>query len=202
MGRELKSKQMKTIDLNIKNMVCPSCITVATTILSELGTKVLKIRLGFASILAPTDLSKEEIESQLKRHGFEILEDKEDVLIEQIILGVKQYIRKQECLASQPTLSCFLSKEIGKNYNFLSRLFSKRKGITIEGYYIKNRVDRVKELMKYDELSLSEISFKLNYSSVHYLSNQFRRVTGYSVSDYKALTTNDYLNCKDGPIQV
>lgn len=172
-------------------MVCPRCILVVTNTLNELGAHVLTIRLGYASIQMPPTISKEEIESRLETYGFELLEDKEEVLMEQIILGIQHYLEQLETSTKEVMLSDFLAQEIGKNYNFLSKLFSRNKGITIEAHYINKRVDRVKGLIKYDELNLSEIAVKLGYSSVHYLSSQFKRVTGLSVSDYKEVMNKE-----------
>jgi AraC-like DNA-binding protein len=159
--------------------------------LESLGAFVSKIRLGYATIQAPEFVTKSIIADRLSTYGLELLEDKEEVLIEQIKLEIQQYIKKLEDFSNEGKLSDFLAHDIGKNYNFLSKLFSKSEGITIEGYFINKRLDRVKELIKYDELNLSEIAIKLGYSSVHYLSNQFKRVTGFSVSDYKAEMRNE-----------
>lgn len=176
---------VKIINLNIKNMVCPRCILVVNDILTELGAHVLTIRLGYVSIQMPQTVNKDMIESQLNKFGFELLEDKQEILIEQLKQAIQNYIKKLENSSKEAMLSDFLAHEIGKNYNFLSKLFSKSQGITIEAYYIDKRVDRVKELIKHDELNLSEIAVKLGYSSVHYISSQFKRVTGLSVSEYK-----------------
>lgn len=172
-------------------MVCPRCILVVKNTLTELGANVLTIRLGYVSIQIPQNVSKDIIESQLNTYGFELLEDKEEVLMEQIRLGIQRYLEQLESTSKEVMLSDFLAHEIGKNYNFLSKLFSRNKGITVEAHYINKRVDRVKELIKYDELNLSEIAIKLGYSSVHYLSSQFKRVTGLSVSDYKEVMRNE-----------
>jgi YesN/AraC family two-component response regulator len=166
-------------------MVCPRCILVVNDILTELGAHVLTIRLGYVSIQMPQTVNKDMIESQLNKFGFELLEDKQEILIEQLKQAIQNYIKKLENSSKEAMLSDFLAHEIGKNYNFLSKLFSKSQGITIEAYYIDKRVDRVKELIKHDELNLSEIAVKLGYSSVHYISSQFKRVTGLSVSEYK-----------------
>ena len=182
---------MKTINLNIKNMVCPRCILVVQNELESLGAFVSTIRLGHATIQAPQSVTKNKIADRLNSYGFELLEDKEQILMEQIKLGIQHYIEKLENSSKEVMLSDFLAHEIGKNYNFLSKLFSKSEGVTIETYYINKRIDRVKELIKYDELNLSEIAVKLGYSSVHYLSSQFKRVTGLSVSDYKEMMRNE-----------
>jgi AraC-like DNA-binding protein len=182
---------MKTLNLNIKNMVCVRCIVVVHNELESLGAFVSSIRIGYATIEAPESVTKCIIADRLKTFGLELLEDKEEVLIEQIKLGTQQYIKKLEDLSIKMTLSDFLAHDIGKNYNFLSKHFSKSESITIESYYINKKLDRVRELIKYDELNLGEIAIKLGYSSVHYLSNQFKRVAGLSVSEYKAEMRNE-----------
>lgn len=182
---------MKTLNLNIKNMVSPRCILVVQNELEELGAIISTIRLGYVTVQIPESLTKGIIAFRLSSYGFELLENREKILLEQIKLEIHQYLEKLEMSSKEIMLSDFLGLEIGTNYNFLSKLFSKSEGMTIEAYYINKRVDRVKELIKYDELNLSEIAVKLRYSSVHYLSSQFRRVTGLSASGYKEEMQNE-----------
>ncbi len=182
---------MKTLNLNIKNMVSPRCILVVQKELEELGAIISTIRRGYVTAQIPESLTKGIIASRLNPFGFELLENREKILMEQIKLEIHQYLEKLEVSSKEIMLSDFLAHEIGKNYNFLSKLFSKSEGMTIEAYYINKRVDRVKELIKYDEMNLSEIAVKLRYSSVHYLSSQFRRVTGISASGYKEELRNE-----------
>ncbi|MEQ9442778.1 MAG: AraC family transcriptional regulator [Cyclobacteriaceae bacterium] len=182
---------MKTINLHIKNMVCPRCIFVVQNELAQLGVNVTTIRLGYASVQVPEDITQQKIASHLNHYGLELLQDKEDILVENIKLGIRDYIQMQEASSKDSLLSEYLAQEIGKNYNFLSKLFSRHEGQTIETYYIHKRIERVKELVGYDELNLSEIAMMLGYSSVHYLSSQFKRVTGLSVSDYKEIVRNE-----------
>ena len=188
---------MKTLNLNIKNMVCSRCILVVKNELEELGAIISTIRLGYATVQVPKILTKGRIAFRLNSYGFELLETMEKILMEQIKLEIHQYLEKLEMSSMEIMLSDFLEHEIDKNYNFLSKSFSKMEGITIEAYYINKRVDRVKELIKYDEMNLSEIAVKLRYSSVHYLSSQFRRVTGISASGYKEVMRNENRYCKN-----
>lgn len=176
---------MKTIHLHIKNMVCPRCILVVQNELKTLGADILTLRLGYASVRLPDDVTKKQISSGLHKYGFELLEDKDNILLEQIKLSIQEYIQTLEISVKEIMLSEYLARELGKNYNLLSKLFSKQEGETIETYYINKRIERVKELLQYEELNLSEIAMKLGYSSVHYLSSQFKRVTGLSVSEFK-----------------
>jgi len=176
---------MESINLHIKNMVCPRCILVVEKELKEMGAQVLSIDLGHVTITIQNQPSIDEIDKRLREFGFELLEDKQEVMVEQIKLTIRNYIDKLGMSRNDGTLSDFLARELGKNYNFLSKLFPKLESQTIENYYIEKRVDRVKELLDYDEQSLSEIAVVLGYSSVHYLSTQFKKVTGLSVSEYK-----------------
>jgi len=176
---------MVSLNLQIKDMVCPRCILVVEKELTDLGATVLNIELGHVTITYSNDLSIEQIGNKLREFGLELIENKEEMIAEQIKINVRNFIKKIESTQEQITLSEFLSKEIGKNYNLLSKLFSKKESQTIESFYIEKRIERVKELLKYDEFNLSEISVKLGYSSVHYLSSQFKKVTGISVSDFK-----------------
>jgi AraC-like DNA-binding protein len=189
--RRLKHEQMKTLNLNIKNMVCLRCTVVVQNVLESLGAFVYAIKIGHATIHAPESLTKNIIAKRLNTYGLELLEDKEQILMEEIKRHIHNYVQKLENSSKEAMLSDFLAHEIGKNYNFLSKHFSKNEGITIETYFINKRVDRVKELIRYDELNLSEIAVKLRYSSVHYLSSQFKRVTGLLVSDYKEVMKNE-----------
>lgn len=185
---------MKTIHLHIKNMVCPRCILVIQNELKTLGAEILTLRLGYASLSLPESVTKKQISSGLHKYGFELLEDKEHILLEQIKLSIQEYIQTLEISVKGIMLSEYLAQDLGKNYNLLSKLFSKQEGETIETYYINKRIERVKELLQYEELNLSEIAMKLGYSSVHYLSSQFKRVTGLSVSEFKEdLKKEDHL---------
>lgn len=191
---------MKQTELHIKNMVCPRCETVINMELEQLGVHVLALRPGYAHVAIPESVNRSLIAQRLRHHGFELLEDPEKRTIEQIKTTTLEYLQTQEQAASTgkaiPTLSNFLTQSLGKNYSYLSKLFSQHEDKTLEKYYIYLRIERVKELLDYGELNVSEIARQLGYSSVHYLSAQFKKVTGQSVSAYrKNLDTvrRDYL---------
>lgn len=175
--------------LNIKNMVCNRCIKVVNEELTTLGHKLLNISLGEVELdgkLNKNDLEK--IKIVLEENGFELLEDKNKKLVE----SIKQLIIKKiydEKPNWDENISSYLSKNLDKDYISLSSLFSSIENITIEHYLILQKIERVKELLKYDELTLSEISYQLGYSSVQHLSNQFRKATGMSASDFKKNTS-------------
>lgn len=171
---------------HIKNMVCPRCVMVVRDSFNKLGFDVRKAELGKVEAVRPADITTDEINQKLKAHGFELLFDKEDQLHEEIKHTLLHYLEKVETGGKMPRLSEWLSKQLGHSYSGLSKLFSEKEGDTISGYYIKLKIERVKELLSYGEFTLSEIAWKLGYSSVQHLSNQFRDVTGRSVSEYKS----------------
>ncbi len=180
---------MKQMKLHIKDMICPRCETVIRQELEQLGAAVVTMQPGYATVEVPATVDLSMIAEKLRRHGFELLEDPELRLIEQIKIATLQYLYRQESAATRresiPTLSDFLSHTIGKSYSHLSKLFSRHEGKTLEHHYIHLRIERVKELLDYGELNVGEIAAKLGYSSVHYLSAQFKKVTGMSVSAYR-----------------
>ena len=176
---------MEETQLHIKNMVCPRCIMVVRSTLEKHGAEAVKVELGDARFLAQPDFSLQAIERDLNALGFQILKDPEEQLTEQIRLKVLEYLRLSEDKVPQITLSAFLTESLHKNYTALSKHFARQFGQTIETYSIHCRIERVKELLHDSELNVSQIADKLNYSSVHYLSGQFKKVTGISISEFK-----------------
>ena len=173
-------------------MVCPRCIMVVENELNKLGAKVESVKLGYAQVKLPVSLTLEEIDIQMKKFGFELIHDPESILTEQTKVVVLDYLKHVESKGKEAKkLSEYISLKIGKNYNYLSKVFSSKTGNTLEKYYICLRVEKVKELLDYNELNVSEIAMALGYSSVHYLSNQFKKITGFSVSDYKKRMRTD-----------
>ncbi len=169
-------------------MVCARCIKVVSEELVGLGFSVIAIELGKVSIEGLlTESDKEKINKQLIVNGFELIDDKKTRTIGKIKTEIINLIHYQKEKPDHINLSDFLSKEIGYDYSYLSNLFSSVEGTTIEKYMINQKIEKVKELLVYDELSLNEISFHLGYSSVQHLSNQFRKVTGLSPSHFKKI---------------
>lgn len=169
----------------IKNMVCPRCVMVVRDTLNDLGFDVEEVELGKAVVRSADDESLSELQQALNEYGFELLQGREEQIVEQIKTRLVEYVRRSEMNKEMPKISTFLSDRLHQNYASLSSLFSKKENITIEKYLIHLRIERVKELLSYEELTLSEIAWKLNYSSVQHLSSQFKQVTGMSVTDYK-----------------
>ncbi len=171
----------------IKNMVCERCKTIVGNELAKLGIETLDMKLGEITIEEGIGNNiMNRLNKGLEAHGFEILKDKEQQIIEQVKNIIIKLVYEDENEASK-NLSAIITDKIRKDYSAISKLFSEIEGTTIEKYLIKLRIERVKELLMYDELSLSEIAFKLNYSSVAYLSNQFKKITGLSPSFFKKL---------------
>ncbi len=179
--------------LYIKNMVCPRCIRVVRDELENLNVKIKRVDLGEAEIeeaLTPDLLEK--IRTVMEANGFELLEDQKRKIVEKIKIAVIDLIYNNEKgnEARRLTLSSYLSRTLGMDYNYLSTLFSSVENITIEKYVILQKIERVKELLKYEELTLSEIAHRLHYSSTQHLSNQFKQVTGLSPTQFKKIVGN------------
>ncbi|MGE9311115.1 helix-turn-helix domain-containing protein [Niabella sp. CJ426] len=171
----------------IKNMVCNRCIMVVQSELEKLGLKVVDIKLGEVSVEnALTAEEKSQLEKVLSSLGFEVIDDKKARIIEKIKNVIINLVHYQDN-DIKTNLSEVLSRELHQDYNYLSHLFSEVEGTTIEKYFIAQKIEKVKELLVYDELSLSEIAFRLNYSSVAYLSNQFKKTTGLTPSYFKQI---------------
>jgi AraC-like DNA-binding protein len=176
---------MERLTLHIKNMTCPSCISLLKIQLENIGVEVEDIKLGEATIKKPESISLEAVEEVLKTNGFASIADDEKLVVEEVKLAVIKLIRRQSRLKDEVKNSDFIAQEAGRSYRTLSELFSRHEGTTIERYIIQQKIKRTKELLREGELSLSQIAAELGYSSVQHLSGQFKKVEGVSVSDYK-----------------
>jgi AraC-like DNA-binding protein len=185
-GREfLILKKSKTMKLYIKNMVCNRCIMVVKSEFEKAGHKPISVELGEVVIGNELNESeKQQLQFSLQNLGFDIIDDRKSQLIERIKNLIVELVHQNH---EQPktNLSDYLGYRLHHDYHYLSNLFSEVEGTTIEKYFIAQKIEKVKELLVYDELSLSEIAYKLNYSSVAYLSSQFKRVTGLTPSHFK-----------------
>ena len=176
--------------LHIKNMVCNRCKTVVKAELEKLGFNPVSVKLG-AIVLAEniSQNDKLDIAERLDHFGFELLEDKKTQLSEQIKTSIINLVH----YAKEPlkvNLSSYLSEELQMDYPQLSNAFSETENQTIEKYFIAQKIEKAKEMLTYGELTLSEIAYQLNYSSVAHLSAQFKKVTGTTPSTYKNLTSD------------
>ena len=178
------------MNLYVKNMVCNRCILVVQQELDKLNIDSCKITLG--EVETEAKLSREKIDqlaNNLAALGFELLDDSKRQLIEKIKnIIIQQVHHSQE--ENHHNFSEILSKSLHIDYSYISNLFSEVEGITIEKFIINQKIEKVKELIIYDELSLSEIAYKLGYSSVSHLSNQFKKVTGLTPSHFKQVGQN------------
>lgn len=171
----------------IKNMVCSRCITVVKNELEDMGYRPINLKLGEVEL--DTDVTTEQkkaINGRLRKHGFELIDDKKSRLIGQIKSSIIQLVHHQDSELKE-NLSAYLGSRLNYDYTYLSKLFSEVEGTTIEKYFIAQKIEKVKELLVYDQLTLSEIAFQLNYSSVAHLSNQFKKVTGLTPSHFKSI---------------
>lgn len=168
-------------------MVCPRCIDVVKDICEELNISIKHIQLGkIESTSELNDSLKSKLGEYLAERGFELLQNKNQKIIEQIkTIIVTQIHHSKEQLTTN--FSVYLSEKLHQEYSSLSRLFSSVEGITIERFILKQKIERVKELLFYKEYTLSEIAFQMDYSSVAHLSAQFKKETGMSPSEFKKL---------------
>lgn len=168
-------------------MVSLRCKMIVEQELIKLGIKFFTIDLGVAEFLENlTDRQHEQLNDNLQKYGLELLDDKKSILIEKVKNVIVEMIHHSEEFPKE-NYSDFIANKLGYDYTYLANIFSEVKGITIQQFIILHKIERVKELILYNELNLTEISYKLNYSSVAHLSNQFKKITGLSPSFYKQL---------------
>jgi AraC-like DNA-binding protein len=178
-------------------MVSLRCKMVVMAELDKLGLFYRKVELGEVEIKGSvTTDQKEVLRKALLQSGLVLMDDKDAILVEKIKSIVVEVIHYSE-ESIKMNFSDFLSEKLNLNYTYLSNLFSETTGITIEQYVIAHKIERVKEMLIYDQLTLTEISYKLNYSSVAHLSNQFRKVTGLTPSFYKKLSHKKRISLED-----
>jgi len=172
--------------IHVKNMVCNCCIHLLRKELAIDGITVHDIRLGCLKFsYDPKIISLKIIHGILEQYGFEIIIDKEKILVEQIRQAMIDLIHNSTYNAMVRN-SDYLVERFGMSYPYISSLFSNHEKITLEKFTILHKIEKVKELIGYGELTLSEIAYMMGYSSVQYLSTQFKSVTGVSVTDYKS----------------
>ena len=168
-------------------MVCIRCKMVVKSELEKLGVHYTSVELGEAEI--KDDISTEQLVQlsiALNKTGLELMDDKKSILVEKIKAAILEHVHYNE-EQIKGSHSDYLSEKLNHNYTYLANLFSEVKGTTIEKFYLSHKIEKVKELLVYNELSLTEIAFKLNYSSVSHLSNQFKKMTGLTPSHFKHL---------------
>ena len=174
--------------LAIKNMVCARCVKVVGEELAKLGFTPTSILLGEVTLGAPPSQTQlEEIKEMLWRNGFELIEDSEVRLIEKVKTLVIDHIHHNRQKPESLNFSDYLAQKTEASYFHISKLFSAKEGITLEKYIIKQKIERVKELLMYGDQTLSEIAFELGYSSTAHLSGQFKKETGLTPTQFRQL---------------
>jgi AraC-like DNA-binding protein len=178
-------------------MVSLRCKMVVREELKKLGLKYLTLDLGMVELDGDiTPYMRDQLKSNLLKFGLELLDDKKSILIEKIKSVIIEMIHYSDELPDV-NYSDYISSKLNLDYTYLSNMFSEVKGITIQQFIILHKIEKVKELLLYDELNITEISYKLNYSSVAHLSNQFKKVTGLSPSFFKKLKQKRKNNLED-----
>lgn len=169
-------------------MVCDRCISAVKSELHSIGLEVEHIQLGEVNVISKETPDFNMIDQKLRAQGFELIDDQKSQLINRLKSTIIDEIRSdQPHRKANENFSSFLEHELDTDYTQLSKTFSSLEGRTIEKYIIAQKIEYVKEMLMYNELSLSEIAWKLNYSSVQYLSNQFKKATGLTPSNFKGL---------------
>jgi AraC-like DNA-binding protein len=155
--------------------------------LEKLGVPYVDVKNGEVDIVGslPED-TLERLDVELRKSGLQLMDDKKSILVEKIKTTIIELVHYTEDQI-KVNLSDYLSERLNYDYTYLSNLFSEAKGLTIEKFFLVHKIEKVKELIVYDELNLSEIAYKLHYSSVSHLSNQFKRITGLTPSHFKML---------------
>ncbi|AUD01105.1 AraC family transcriptional regulator [Spirosoma pollinicola] len=173
--------------LTIRNMVCDRCKRVVRDELEKLGLTLNRVELGEVEVQTmPETLSLDTIRQVLQTNGFDLIDDKKQSLVEHIkvlLINEIEYLKADKLPTEN--FSTFLERKVGYEYSYLSGLFSASEGQTLEKYIIALKIEKVKQWLQYDELTLSEIAWRLSYSSVQHLSNQFRQVTGETPGQFR-----------------
>lgn len=168
-------------------MVCPRCIAAVRQTVEEVGLSIVDILLG--KVNTKENISPEQkqlLKEQLAKKGFQLLDDKHSQLINAIKAIIIQEVHHKNVL-SPVNFSTLLSEQLHSDYSYLSRLFSSVEGQTIERYILTQKIEKVKELLTYDEMTIAEIAYQLHYSSPAHLSTQFKKITGMSPTAFKKL---------------
>ena len=183
--------------LYIKYMVSLRCKMMVKEELKKIGLHFVIVDLGYVEILEDiTPIQFQELKQNLALSGLELLDDKKAILIEKIKNVIVEMVHYTDELP-KVNYSEYISEKLHHDYTYLSNVFSEVKGITIQQYIIMHKIERVKELLLYGEMNLTEISYILNYSSVAHLSNQFKKITGLSPTYFKQLKHKRDLNLEN-----
>ncbi|MDQ6902693.1 MAG: AraC family transcriptional regulator [Bacteroidota bacterium] len=194
--RNLNDRENQTSTIFIKNMICLRCKIAVRSLLEEMGLECIRLELGEVKIRGTLTKGQfEQLNNTLLKTGLELVVDKKIILAEKIKNLITQSLLQSDDLPETKN-SVFLSEKLHLDYHYLSNVFSEIQGINIEQYIIKQRIAWVRELLTHDELTLSQIAWKLHYSSVAHLSHQFKKMTGLTASRFRE-TTHRKLREKD-----
>ena len=187
------NKSYRNMNLYIKNMVCDRCKMVVTDIFKQINISPISVGLG--EIVTQEDLSEEQEDTlsvQLRKVGFELLSDKRVQTVEKVKTTIIELVNEHLEVLRKYNPSVYISEKVGREYKYLTTIFSEIEGSTIEHFLICQKIEKVKELLINDELSLSQISDALQYSSVQHLSMQFKKITGVTTTYFKELQKQKY----------
>ena len=174
--------------LTVRNMVCARCVAAVEQIVKDAGLALRNIELGEVELeAAPTPAQLEQLRQGLEAVGFELVDDRDAATIARIKAAIVKLVHHSDEAAPKVKLSELLSNALHREYSSLSSLFTQVEGITIEQFFLLQRLERVKELIRYDELTMSEIAFRTGFSSVAHLSAQFKKLTGMTPSAFKTM---------------
>jgi AraC-like DNA-binding protein len=174
--------------LFIKYMVSKRCKLVVTSVLQDMEMPFKSVELGAVELPGPIENEQRAtLKRKLLKHGLELMDDQDAIMIERVKQAIQAAVDRTEEMSCLK-LSEFLSKEMDLNYLIISQLFSKINGVTIEHYYLLQKIEKVKEFLLYDHLTLTEIAYQLHYSSTAHLSAQFKKITGLTPTFFKSLT--------------
>ncbi len=183
--------------LHIQNMVSLRCKMKVRSELDKLGIAYKSIELGEVQLAEPiTEEIREALKKELHKSGLELMVNVKAILIEKIINIIVEMVHYSEEIP-RVNFSDFLSEKLGQDYHKLAELFSRTKGMTIEHFIILHKVERIKELIIYDQLSLTEIAYKMHYSSVAHISKQFKQATGLTPTFFKEMALRERKNLED-----
>ncbi len=174
--------------LHIKYMVSIRCKMIVKAELDKLGLKHGAVDLGEVNIIGKmSDRQRVRLKTALLKSGLELMDDQKAILVEKIKNIIIEMIHYDDAITPKVKNSLYISDKLNHSYTYLANIFSETTGVTIEHYILLHKIERAKELIIYDELNLSEIAYKLHYSSTAHLSNQFKKITGLTPSFFKSL---------------
>jgi AraC-like DNA-binding protein len=190
-------ENINKLKLHIKYMMSSRCKTIVKEELKKLGLHYVMVDMGVVELMEDiTDEQRHLIKTALFESGLELMDDKKALLIDKIKNAIVEMIHQTDEMP-RVNFSDFISDKLKHDYTYLANIFSDIQGTTIENYIILHKIERVKELIIYDELNLTEIAYKLHYSSVAHLSNQFKKVTGLTPSHFKSLKVKRQIAIED-----